>query len=283
MFRHAMKCALTGFVTAALIVGFAPATASAGAPATTVAAAAAPDCTAERDAVVAAAQVARQRIANLTRSNRAVAKARVALRKADGARQTAKAHKSLRAAKAEKRIAVSRKKRSIDVLRAAVTQLTTCQNSGGGGGGVGAAGALQPVCDLGLPQVICDALDALPLPGGAGGTSPAQPLCDAGLPQPICDAATGLPLPGGASAIQPLCDAGLPQGICDIASGAVDVDSLPIPPGLPQLPAFEFRGIPEVAGLDLLIGLLAPVTGSLPLSALCEAIDVPIVCDLVAP
>jgi hypothetical protein len=31
------------------------------------------------------------------------------------------------------------------------------------------------------------------------------------------------------------------------------------------------------------IGLLAPLTGSLPLGVLCDAIDVPIICDFVAP
>ncbi len=68
-----------------------------------------------------------------------------------------------------------------------------------------------------------------------------------------------------------------------MASGSLDVGSLPIPAGLPGLGDFAFPGIPDVAGLDLLIGLLAPVTGTLPLGTVCGALDIPLVCDLVAP
>ncbi|MBA2955226.1 hypothetical protein GON03_12880 [Nocardioides sp. MAH-18] len=95
--------------------------------------------------------------------------------------------------------------------------------TGGGGGGTGGGSStnpLQPACDAGLPQAICDAFGQLPMPGGSGGASPIQPLCNAGLPQAICDAATAPPGPGGASPIQPLCSAGLPQAICDAAAGS---------------------------------------------------------------
>ncbi|MCW2794825.1 hypothetical protein [Nocardioides sp.] len=87
---------------------------------------------------------------------------------------------------------------------------------------------LQPFCDAGLPQAICDAFLTIPLPPGGGtGNGPIQALCDLGLPQPICDAAEGTPLPNGDSPIQPLCDAGLPQTICDLAKGGLPLPANP--------------------------------------------------------
>ncbi len=291
MFRHAMKYLLAACVTVTLVASFAPAGAATAAESPPSASA---DCSGERAVLITTATKAKKRIAQLEKAKNRVAKARKALRKSERARSTDKASKQLKQARAAKRTATVRQQRAMAQVRLALARYQACENGTGTGPSTGPTpapgpdadptpGPLQPICDAGLPQAICAALDGLPLPGGAGGASPIQPLCDAGLPQAICAAATGLPLPGGASAIQPLCNAGLPQGICDVAAGTLNAGSLPIPAGLPGLPAFAFPGVPDVSGLDLLIGLLSPVTGVLPLGTICATIDIPIVCDLVTP
>lgn len=111
--------------------------------------------------------------------------------------------------------------------------------------------ALQPLCDDGLLQAVCDAAATLPAPE-PGDQSPLQALCDtAPRLQPLCDATAGLPdAPdaAGASPLQPLCDAGLPQAYCDLV-----LDQLPESGDLPPLPGLGDPGLP---GLDVLIELL---------------------------
>ncbi|MDQ4055479.1 MAG: hypothetical protein M3237_22690 [Actinomycetota bacterium] len=84
----------------------------------------------------------------------------------------AEARRGLREGRAERRTAIARNRRSIAVLGAGVAQLTECQDSGGRGG---ATGPPQPVCDIGLPQGICDVasggmvVGSLPIPAGPPG------------------------------------------------------------------------------------------------------------------
>jgi len=153
------------------------------------------------------------------RGDQRLTNARKAQRRADTRHEKRAASKRVTKAK---RIE-SRTDRQLKKARKAWRTCREGQTGGGTGTGGGTTGGstnpLQPACDAGLPQAICDAFAQLPAPSGGSGASPIQPLCDAGLPQAICDAATAPAGPGGASPIQPLCDAGLPQAICDGASG----------------------------------------------------------------
>ena len=289
MFRHALKYLVAPFVTAALVVGFAPAITASAAPAASAAiVAAAPDCSVQEAALVASATKAKELIAALKSAKERVAKARKALRAADGAKATKKAARKLKQAKAAKRFALSRKNRpwprcaptsrSTRPARQAPTPIPTRIPTPTPPGV-----RFSPSATWVSRKPSATPWTGCPCPVGSVEPARSRRCVTSACRQAICAAATGLPLPGGASAIQPLCDVGLPQGICDVATGALNVGSLPIPAGLPGLPGFAFPGIPEVPGLDLLIGLLSPITGVLPLGTICGLIDIPIVCDLVAP
>lgn len=278
-----IKLALAALLAIALVAGFTSTSATA-APVRAAAgqgAERANECGQQQARVAQTQRNASIKRAQLTKAGKVLKAANKRLQKAKRSGQKAlikDARKGVKRAKANKALKTRNLQKARSLVALATQQLRACQQAGGGGG---AAGPLQPACDAGLPQAVCDALDGLPLPGGVvGATSPIQMLCDAGLPQAICDAATNVPtLPGGDNPLQALCDAGLPQGICDLANGQVGVDTLPIPGGLPGLPAFP--GVPEVPGLDALLALLAPITGQLPLGTVCATLDIPVVCDLV--
>lgn len=279
-----IRLALAALVAIALVAGFT----STSATAASVRAAAgqgaerANECGQQQARVAQTQRNATIKKAQLAKAGKVLKQATKRLQKAKRSEQSAlikDARKGVKRAKTNKALKTRNLKKARNLVAVAAQQLRACQQAGGGGG---ATGPLQPACDAGLPQAVCDALDGLPLPGGVvGATSPIQMLCDAGLPQAICDsAATGVPsLPGADNPIQALCDAGLPQGICDLANGQVGVDTLPIPGGLPGLP--DFPGVPEFSGLDTLLALLAPITGQLPLGTVCATLDIPVVCDLV--
>ena len=113
-------------------------------------------------------------------------------------------------------------------------------------------GRLQPLCDAGLDQAVCDASDELPAPR-AGRSSPLAPVCRA-TPSlaALCQATTGVaavPATVGVSAMQPLCDAGLPQDWCDLAAGILPgVDGLTPLPGLGQLDLPDLFELIELLG-----------------------------------
>ena len=234
MIKHLTKALLALCVVAAMsLVGTTSATASSAGQAragSATAKAAAATCTTQRNRVL--------QLRKITRSaDKRVKQLKVAKKKAVKKHASAKKRKAinkkLRKAGVHQRKARAKFERSRRVMAA-------CRAKGDGGSTGGGTGGstpspIQPACDAGLPQAICDAFGQLPLPGGSGGASPIQALCDAGLPQQICDASTAPPGTGGASPIQPLCDAGLPQQVCDAAkagsapSPAVICGALPIP------------------------------------------------------
>lgn len=287
--RSIWKLALATFISVALVIGFAGTSATAApvraAAQQTQSAERANDCGQQQSRLAQTKRNAKIKKAQLTKAGKVLKQANKRLQKAKKSGQKAKqakvkkAKKNVKRAKANKSVKVRKLKKARNMVAVAARQLRACQQADGGG--AGSAGPLQPVCDAGLPQPICDALDGLPLPAGTpGATSPIQALCDAGLPQAICDAATSMPaLPGGDNPLQALCDAGLPQGICDLATGQVGTDTLPIPGGLPGIPAFP--GVESVPGLDTILLLLSPLTSQVPLGTLCATVDIPVVCDLV--
>lgn len=279
------KLALATFVAIALVAGFtgtsataAPVRAAAGQSAER-----ANECGQQQSRLAQTQRNAKIKRTQFAKAGKVLKQANKRLQKAKKSGQKAlikNAKKGVKRAKVNKAVKARNLKKARSMVASAARQLRACQQAGGGGG---TAGPLQPVCDAGLPQAVCDAVDSLPLPGGIpGAASPIQTLCDAGLPQAICDAATNLPVPGADNPIQALCDAGLPQGICDLAGGNVGLDTLPIPGGLPGIPDFPaFPGIPDVPGLDTLLALLSPLTNQLPLGTVCDTLDIPVVCDLV--
>lgn len=276
------KLALATFVAIALVAGFTGTSATA-APVRAAAGQSterANECGQQQARVAQTQRNAKIKRAQLAKATKVVKQANKRLQKAKKSGQKAlikDAKKGVKRAKANKALKSKNLRKARNLVAVAAQQLRACQQAGGGGG---TAGPLQPVCDAGLPQEVCDALDGLALPGGVvGASSPIQSLCDAGLPQAICDAATNLPLPGADSPIQALCDAGLPQGICDLAAGNVGLDTLPIPGGLPGIPGFP--GVESVPGLDTILLLLSPLTSQVPLGTLCATVDIPVVCDLV--
>ncbi len=287
--KNLWRLALATLISVALVIGFTGATATA-APARAAAqqtaqqtAERANECGQQQARVAQTKRNAKTKKAQLVKAGKVLKQANKRLQKAKKSGQKAlvkSAKKNVKRAKANRAAKATKLRKARNMVAVAAKQLRACQQANNGGS---TGGPLQPLCDAGLPQPICDALDALPLPGGVStSASPIQALCDAGLPQAICDAATNVPsVPGGDNPLQALCDAGLPQGICDLASGQVGVDTLPIPGGLPGLPELPFTGLPDVAGLDALLALLAPLTSQLPLSTVCSTLDIPVVCDLV--
>jgi hypothetical protein len=207
LIRNAARLVLAGCVALALSLGT-TATVQASAPGSDTSRAAAP-CAKQKSKVAKAKKAVHQ-------AQKKVKKAKKAKQHADGKKQKRAADKKL--AKAKKQLKAKKK-----ALKKAKAKLAKCQRNQSP---PPADNPLQPACDAGLPQEICDAYATLPTPP-PGADSPIQPLCDAGLPQPICDAAANPPGPGGASPIQPLCDAGLPQAICDAASGGGELPSDP--------------------------------------------------------
>lgn len=233
MIKHLTKALLALCVVAAMsLVGTTTATASSGdqARVSGAAAAKAASCTTQRDRVLKLRKITRSADKRVKQLKTAKKKA---VKKHASAKKRKAINKKLKKAGIHQRKARSKFERSRRVMAA-------CRAAAANGGtGTGTGGStpspLQPACDAGLPQAICDAFGQLPLPGGSGGASPIQALCDAGLPQAICDASTAPPGTGGASPIQPLCDAGLPQQVCDAAnpgsapSPTVICGALPIP------------------------------------------------------
>ena len=219
MIKHLMKALLALAVVAAMsLVGTAPATASSDGQARVgnASAKAAASCTKQRNRVL--------QLRKITRSaDKRVKQLKVAKKKAVKKHASAKKRKAinkkLRSAGVHQRKARAKFEKSRRIMAACRAAAQDDGGSTGGGTGGSTPSPIQPACDAGLPQAICDAFGQLPLPGGSGGASPIQALCDAGLPQQICDASTAPPGTGGASPIQPLCDAGLPQAVCDAASG----------------------------------------------------------------
>lgn len=220
MIRTAVRIVLAGVVAVALTLGVSGAS-HGGVRATgqEASARAAGECATQQSHVKKAKKTKHK-------AERAVKKAKRAKQHAESAKQKKAASKALTKAKAKQRKAAK-------ALRAARKALRACQAQSGGGGGVEPSPAEQQCLDAGLPAEVCTALGQLPVPEPGTGDSPIQALCDLGLPQAICDAAT-LPSPDGeTSPLQPLCDAGLPQEICDATAPGGGV---PLPPELCTLP-----------------------------------------------